>query len=112
MAGRKRGSPAVSRPQVSAGSRWLLSGLVVAAIGIALWGLHPLFDGARWWLQALAVAAVVVLAASVVRSFARRRAWGSVAAIVGGIAVLTVMFAAPTALLGVVPTSARIHGLS
>ncbi|NYF11294.1 transglutaminase-like putative cysteine protease [Leifsonia sp. AK011] len=89
---------------LSPGTRWLTSGLTVAAIGIALWGLHPVFDGTGWWLQGVVLAALVVLGATVVRSFARRRVWGTVAAVVVAILAMTLMFVASTAILGIVPT--------
>ncbi len=85
-------------------TRWLTSGLIIVAISIALWGLHPVFDGAGWWIQGVGVASVIVIGAAVVRSFARRRGWPTVAAIVLAVLVITVMFASSTALLGFLPT--------
>ena len=95
---------AESRAVVSQGRQWLMSGIILVAIGIALWGFHPVLDGASWWLQGILMATVVLAGASGVRSFAQHRAWATVAAIILAVLAITVLFVPGTALLGVVPT--------
>ncbi len=88
----------------SPGAQWFVSGLLLAAIGVALWGFNPVIKGGTWWLQPMILGALVLLAAAMVRSFARRRLWPTLAATGVALATMTFVFASPTAVLGVVPT--------
>ena len=85
-------------------NHWLVSGLLATAIAFALWGLTPVLEGFGWFIQAVVAAVLVLLAGSAVRSFARRRFWGTIAAAGAAVAVLTVMFGEQTGILGIIPT--------
>ena len=96
---------AAARNDTGTGPRWLVSCLLLVAVGIALWGLSPLLDGTAWWLQGILVAGLVLGGALGVRSFARRRIWGTVAALGIAIVAITLLFAASTAFFGLIPTA-------
>lgn len=85
---------------------WLLSALILVAIGIAAAGLTSVLTDVAWWFLYMLVTLVVLLAAAIVRSTARRRVWASVAGVGAGVASLTLLFAPGTALLGFIPTFA------
>ena len=93
------------------GPKWLVSCLLLIALGIALWGLSPMLSGSVWWLQGILVAAVVLGGAVGVRYLAARRIWGTVAAVGIAVAAITLLFAAPTAFLGVIPTTDTFDAL-
>ncbi len=96
-----------SRPVVpSSGAQWLVSGLLLAAIGIALWGFTPVLKGGTWWFQPMILGTLVLLAGATVRSFAQRRIWPTLAAAGVALATMTFVFTSSTALLGVIPTLA------
>lgn len=107
--------PAPRKPAPRPGARpkdprhWILSGLILVAIGIAASGLSSVLADVVWWFAYMGVTAVVLLAAAVVRSTARRRVWASVAGVGGAVASITVLFAPGTALLGFIPTFATFE---
>lgn len=83
---------------------WVVSGLLLVAIGVAAAGLGRVLTDVSWWFTMMLVAWVILAAAAAVRSFVSRRLWPAVAAVLAGTGVLTVMFASESALLGVLPT--------
>ena len=85
-------------------SNWALTGLILLALGLSVAGLHSVIDGIAWWFPVMLVGALVLLAAAVVRSFARRRGWSSLAAFVAAVVVITVGFAPGTGIVWVIPT--------
>lgn len=83
---------------------WSVAGAMTLAAGVACSGLGAVLAGGAWWLSIIAVVVVVLAAATVYRA-AGGRAWvGSVIGVGAGVAVLTLMFAADTAIVGIVPT--------
>ncbi len=89
----------------SLASNWLMSGLMLLGVGVATAGLNSIIAGVAWWFVIMMVALFVLTAAATVRSFARRRAWPSVAAAVTALAVITQTFAPVQSLLAVFPTT-------
>lgn len=85
-------------------TEWLMSGLILVAIGTASAGLNSVLTDFQWWFVMMIVAAIVLGAAAVVRQVARNRWWASLAAGVASILVLVVFFAPGSAILGVIPT--------
>ncbi|UDF12843.1 DUF3488 and transglutaminase-like domain-containing protein [Antiquaquibacter oligotrophicus] len=81
-----------------------MSGLLLAAIGIAFSSLAPAFEGSDWWLRGMVVSAAILLAASATRSLTRVRVLASVIALVVAIVVMTFFFVPSTAIFGVIPT--------
>ncbi|HQA22216.1 MAG TPA: DUF3488 and transglutaminase-like domain-containing protein [Rhodoglobus sp.] len=87
-------------------AHWLLSALILVAIGIAAAGLSSVLSDVAWWFMFMLVTLVVLLAAAIVRSTARHRVWASVAGLGAAVASITLLFAPGTALLGIIPTFA------
>ena len=96
-----------ARPRGSIG----LSAAGVFAIAAASTGFSALIDEGLWGPTVLTVVVAAVAAAVVVRVFVVRWAavWATVAAVAAAVIALTVLFAADTALLGVVPLPATIE---
>lgn len=88
---------------------WLTSALLFVAVAAALWGFTPIIRGVAWWWQSLALVAAVLLAGALAREVTHRRWIAPVATAAVALGALTVTFAAPTALLGVVPTPATFE---
>lgn len=86
------------------GDDWVVSGLLLVAIGVAAAGLGRVLADVSWWFTMMLVAGVILAAAAAVRSFVSRRLWSAVVAILAGTGILTLMFASESALLGVLPT--------
>ncbi|PJJ71708.1 transglutaminase superfamily protein [Diaminobutyricimonas aerilata] len=84
-------------------ARWGRAGLILALLAASAASLHVLLEGASWWVATITVMFLVLLAASVTRTFARGRAWPTVAAALTLPATLALLFAPGTALLGIVP---------
>lgn len=87
----------------------MTSGLILIAFGAALWGLVPVIRGVEWWWQSMLIAALVALAGALARAITPRRWVPPLATLVAALGGLTVMFAAPTALLGVIPSPATFE---
>jgi len=81
---------------------------VAVAVVVALGGLNQLLVGAVWWLLSGVVAVLVVVAIGTVRYGTRRPIVPTVAGAAALLVVLTLFFAADTALLGLVPTPATV----
>lgn len=93
-----------------------LSGVALLAVAAAVTGFSAILDEGLWGPTVLAVAAVAVAAAAITRRLVRRWAavWAAAAALVAALFALTLLFAAETALLGIVPmpgTAARFAEL-
>ncbi|MEP6480938.1 MAG: transglutaminaseTgpA domain-containing protein [Rhodoglobus sp.] len=93
------------------GADWLLSGLLLVAIALALGSLSSVVTRFAWWAESVGVAAVILLIAAIVRSFARHRLWGTLAAFLASVTVITFLFAPATALLAIIPTPASLGEL-
>jgi len=78
------------------------------AVVVALGGLNQLLAGGLWWLISGAVAVLVVVAIATVRYGTRRELVPTGAGVLALLVVLTLFFAADTALLGLIPTPATI----
>jgi transglutaminase-like putative cysteine protease len=89
--------PAV-RPQ-----NWAMSGVLLLLLAFSLGSLSVLITGGAWWLPPLLVAGAVLLAAGIVRGVRPGRLLPFLAAGAALFGALTLLFAADTALLGVVP---------
>ncbi|EAR23871.1 hypothetical protein A20C1_05422 [marine actinobacterium PHSC20C1] len=83
---------------------WSLSAAMAVAVGIAAGSLGAVLTEGAWWFPFMTVVLVGFAAATAVRSFVRRAALGSLAAMLAAGALMVVMFAADTAIAGVVPT--------
>ena len=93
------------RPEIPTARQSLAIGLAVV---VSLGGLNQLLTGGLWWLTAGAIAVLVVVATAAVRYGTRRRLLPTGAGAVALLVVLTLFFAADTALLGLIPTPASI----
>lgn len=92
------------RPELDHGSDWIMSGALLAALGLATWGLGSILTDRAWWLVGMLVALIVMLAAAVVRQFTSRQWLASLAAAVAALLTLTVFFAPQSAWFGFIPT--------
>jgi hypothetical protein len=81
---------------------------VAVSVVVALGGLNQLLVGGVWWLLAGLVAGLVVAAIGTVRYATRRPLMPTIAGAVALLVVLTLFFAADTALLGLVPTPGTV----
>jgi transglutaminase-like putative cysteine protease len=81
-----------------------LSLSLMLAMLVALGGLHELLNGALWWLTTSLVVIVVICAITTVRFFTRRALVPIGAGVLTLVVVMTLVFAADTAILGVIPT--------
>ncbi|TPX02477.1 transglutaminase domain-containing protein, partial [Schumannella luteola] len=88
--------------------RWAQALLVAAALAAALAGLHVTLQGLSWWFVGTAYAASVLLAAALTRSLVRSAFWPPIVSLAAGVALLTLGYAADTALLGIIPTPATL----
>jgi transglutaminase-like putative cysteine protease len=82
-----------------------VSALLALALALTVGNLHGIIDGVFWWVATLVPIAMVFAAATLTRVLLRRRGWGTLVAAIMALGVITLMFAADTAVLGVVPTS-------
>ncbi|MGN6272434.1 MAG: transglutaminaseTgpA domain-containing protein [Protaetiibacter sp.] len=94
-------SPRRVRP---ASVSWQRTLLVAAALAAALASLHVVLQDISWWLVGTLSACVVLFAAAAARRVLRARVWPPIVSAVAGVALLTLIYAADTAILGVVPT--------
>jgi transglutaminase-like putative cysteine protease len=81
-----------------------MSALLLLALAVAISGLHSVLEDITWWFAAFAVMFIVFTVAAVTRFYLRRRWLAPLAAILAGLLVLTLFFAANTAILGFIPT--------
>lgn len=86
------------------GADWTMTALMLAGLGVCIASLSSLLVGVVWWFAVMFEAVVVLLAAAIVRSFAKRAFWGTVAAAIAAVLSMTLLFVPQTALLAVVPT--------
>ncbi|MDQ1548220.1 MAG: hypothetical protein QOH69_3124 [Actinomycetota bacterium] len=91
------------------GSDIQMSALLLLALALAISGLHSVLEDITWWFGAFGTMFVVFTAAAVARYYLKQRWLGTVAALVAGLLVLTVFFAANTAILGVIPTGSTLE---
>ncbi|MDQ0092627.1 transglutaminase TgpA family protein [Paeniglutamicibacter psychrophenolicus] len=84
--------------------------VLVAVLGAAA-SLHGVVSDWGWMLQVTAVVGAIVLATNLVRALGARRYLGTAAGAVVAVAVLTFLFFANTAWLGVVPTASTYRAL-
>lgn len=96
--------PVQDRPRGS----WALSAAALLAVAAALTAFGVILDEGLWGPSTIAVCAAAIAAAALVRTRVRRWAplWSGLGAAVGALIALTVLFAADTAFLGVVPLPA------
>ncbi len=82
-----------------------LSGAALLAVAAASTAFRVILDEGLWGPAVLLVASAAIGAAAVVRRFVRRwtAVWAAAGALLGALLALTVLFAADTALLGIVP---------
>jgi transglutaminase-like putative cysteine protease len=80
--------------------------LLAIALALAVGNLHGVLSGVFWWVASLVPIVVVFAVATLTRVLLRRRGWGTLTAAAASLGLLTLMFAADTAFVGVVPTSA------
>ncbi|HWR85686.1 MAG TPA: DUF3488 and transglutaminase-like domain-containing protein, partial [Rhodoglobus sp.] len=85
------------------GRDWAVTGLMLLALGIALSGFRTVLQGGSWWMAAMLVATTVLLATAVIRSLVRFRLLALLAGAAAGAGMLTLLFAADVAWLGVIP---------
>ncbi|MBU1586774.1 MAG: transglutaminase domain-containing protein [Actinobacteria bacterium] len=97
--------------QRTVGLDWLTSGLLLVAVGTSTAALGSILTDVQWWLVGMLVATVVLGTAAAVRSFTRRRIWGSVGAVLATIGTVTLFFAPGSAILGFIPTFDTIGAL-
>ncbi len=92
------------------------SGVALLAVAAAVTGFSAILDEGLWGPTVLVVAAVAIASAAITRRLVRRWAvvWAAAAAFAAALLALTALFAAETALLGIVPlpgTAARFAEL-
>lgn len=87
-----------------AGIPWPRLLLVGAALSAALASLHVVLQEPSWWLVGTLAAFLVLLAAAAVRSMLRGWLWPPLVAAAVGAGLLSLGYAADTAILGVIPT--------
>ncbi|GMA91783.1 DUF3488 and transglutaminase-like domain-containing protein [Homoserinibacter gongjuensis] len=106
----RRPAPAAQNPARSprrprpANAPWARTVLVGAALVAALASLHVTLQGISWWLVGTIFVFAVLFAAAAVRRLLRGRAWPPIISAAVGVALLTLIYAADTAILGVIPT--------
>ncbi|WP_341954247.1 transglutaminaseTgpA domain-containing protein [Salinibacterium sp. TMP30] len=83
---------------------WSLAGVMALAVGVAASSLGAVLTEGAWWFPFMAVVLVTLATATAVRRIRQRAILGSVAAFVAAAILLVLMFAADTAVAGVVPT--------
>jgi transglutaminase-like putative cysteine protease len=103
------GSPAGAPPpsrrrQHDTAGNARISILLAITLAIAVGNLHGVLDGVFWWVASLAPILVVFGVALLTRVVLRFRGWGTLTAAVASLGLITLLFAADTAFLGVVPT--------
>ncbi|CAN5425553.1 DUF3488 and transglutaminase-like domain-containing protein [soil metagenome] len=104
----ERADNAVKRDR---GREWLLSALMLVALGCAAAGLGAVLADIRWWFVMMLEATIVLLTAAVVRHFARGRFWPTLAGFVAAVTSITLMFAPATAILWIIPTFDTVDAL-
>ena len=99
---------AVRQPAQIGGSDIRMSALLLLSLAIAISGLHAVLEDITWWFSAFGVMFVVFTVAAVTRFYLRRRWLAPLAAALAGLLVLTLFFAADTAILGFIPTGSTL----
>jgi len=84
--------------------RWPRTLLAWGALAAALAGLHVTLAGLSWWFVGAGYAAAVLVAAAAARSLLRSPLWPPLVSLAAGVGLLTLGYAADTAILGVIPT--------
>lgn len=107
--GANRDQPKTWDPSASTGgenlaSDWVMSGLILLSIGLAAASLHSVVADVAWWFVLMLVATIVLAAGGIVRSFARHKGWGTLAAFLAAVMTMTLLFSPQNALLGLIPT--------
>ncbi len=92
-------------------STWPLSVAAFLAVAAALTGFGVMFNEGLWGPSAVTVSAAAIAGAALVRRWVRRWAplWSAVGGAAAAVLALTVLFAADTAVLGVVPLPATLE---
>ena len=85
-------------------SDWMLSGAMLLALGLAMWGLGSILTDRAWWFVSMLVALIVMVTAAVVRQLSSKQLLSSLAASVVALLTLTSFFAQESALLAIIPT--------
>ncbi|MGV8912028.1 MAG: transglutaminaseTgpA domain-containing protein [Rhodoglobus sp.] len=83
---------------------WSLAAVMALALGVAASSLGAVLTEGAWWFPFMALVLVVLATATAVRSVRPRAILGSLAALIAGGALIVLMFAADTAIAGLVPT--------
>lgn len=91
---------------------WVMTGLLVAAVGVSSAGLGAVLEGVRWWFQLMLFAVVVLLSAAIARMLVRAAWLPPLVGAVAGVLLLTLSFAPDTAVLGVVPTAETLEAFA
>jgi hypothetical protein len=99
-------SAVAGRPAVASAGDIQMSALLLLSLAIAISGLHSVLEDITWWFSAFGVMFVIFTVAAVTRFYLQRRWLGTIAALVAGVLVMIVFFAADTAILGFIPTAA------
>lgn len=82
---------------------WSLTGALALAIGVAASSLGAVLSEGAWWFPFMVIVLVTLAAGATVRSFSPRAALGSLAAAIAATVLMVLMFAADTAIAGVIP---------
>ncbi|WP_343924270.1 DUF3488 and transglutaminase-like domain-containing protein [Rhodoglobus aureus] len=83
---------------------WSLAGVMALAVGVAAGSLGAVLTEGAWWFPFMTVVMVTFATAAAVRRTRRRAIVGSAVAVAAAALVLVLMFAADTAIAGIVPT--------
>lgn len=83
---------------------WSMAGVMALAVGIAAGSLGAVLTEGAWWFPFMAMVMVMLATAAAVRGVTKRRLVGTIAAFLSGGVILILMFAADTAIAGIIPT--------
>ncbi|TBN56106.1 hypothetical protein EYE40_01115 [Glaciihabitans arcticus] len=91
---------------------WGLSVTLLIALGVAAVALGPILEGIWWWVVAMATALIVTTAMAVTRLLLTGRGWPVLVGLAALLVTLSLFFAAPASVLGIIPSPETIDRFS
>ena len=91
---------------------WPLSSALLISLAVSAVALSPMLQGIWWWVVAVATALIVTIAMAATRLLLVGRGWPVLTGLVALVLTLSLFFAAPSSVLGLIPSPETIDAFS